>query len=156
MWYSLLLSVVVNIGLSYWEKKICWQCLRIECWGKHFPLRVGGSNLWHCILHTKFHNYYSKSNNFVVNCHYLYIYIYICHESTEESGVITLLSVTFVLHGVGSWRHASAALPTKMTQYPLYTRVGGPQCRYVRMRKISPSRRFDPWNVYVYRYETLW
>jgi hypothetical protein len=155
MWYSVLFSVVLNIGLSYWAKKICWQCLRTECWGKHFPLRVGESNLWQCILHTKFHNYYFKNNNFVLNCHYLYIYIY-TPWSTDESAVITLPSVTVVLDGVGCWRHASVALPLEMTQYPMYTRVGGLQRRYVRVWKISPSRRFDPWNLYVYRYETLW
>jgi hypothetical protein len=39
---------------------------------------------------------------------------------------------------VGGQRHAPAALPPGMIQYPLYRRLGGPQGRSGRLRKISP------------------
>jgi hypothetical protein len=35
--------------------------------------------------------------------------------------------------------------PRKETQYPLYRRLGGPQGRCGRVRKISPPPVFDPW-----------
>jgi hypothetical protein len=40
---------------------------------------------------------------------------------------------------VGGQRHAPAALPTVMTRYPLYRRLGGPQGRSARLRKVSDS-----------------
>ena len=43
-------------------------------------------------------------------------------------------------------RHASAALPPGMTRYPLYRRLGGLQCRFGRVLKISPPPGFDPQN----------
>ena len=46
--------------------------------------------------------------------------------------------------GVGGQRHALAALPPGKTQYPLYRRLGGPQGRSGRVRKISPLLGFDP------------
>jgi len=39
---------------------------------------------------------------------------------------------------VGGQRHAPAALPSGKTRYPSYTRLGGPQGRFVQVRKISP------------------
>jgi hypothetical protein len=48
------------------------------------------------------------------------------------------------LEGVGGQRHAPAALPPGKTRYPLYRRLGGPQNRSGRMRKISPPPEFDP------------
>jgi hypothetical protein len=39
---------------------------------------------------------------------------------------------------VGGQRHAPAALPPGKTRYPLYRRLGGPQGRPGRVRKISP------------------
>jgi hypothetical protein len=44
---------------------------------------------------------------------------------------------------VGGQRHAPAASPPGKTQYPVYRRLGGPQGRSGRMRKILPSPRFD-------------
>ena len=38
---------------------------------------------------------------------------------------------------VDGQRHAPAALPPGKTRYPLYRGLGGPQCRYGRVRKIS-------------------
>ena len=38
-----------------------------------------------------------------------------------------------------------AALPPGKTRYTLYRRLGGPQARSTRMRKISPPPGFDPW-----------
>jgi hypothetical protein len=46
--------------------------------------------------------------------------------------------------GMGGQRHAPAALPPGKTQYPLYRRLGGPQSRSGRVRKISPPQGFDP------------
>jgi hypothetical protein len=50
--------------------------------------------------------------------------------------------------GVGGQRHAPAALPPGKTRFPLYRRLGGPQGRSGRVRKISPTPGFDP-PVYV-------
>jgi hypothetical protein len=44
-------------------------------------------------------------------------------------------------------RHAPAVLSTEKTRYPLYRRLGGPQKRSERMRKISPPPGFDPRTV---------
>jgi hypothetical protein len=49
--------------------------------------------------------------------------------------------------GVGGQRHAPAALPPGMTRYQLYRRLGGPQGRFWRVRKISPQPVFDPLTV---------
>ena len=49
--------------------------------------------------------------------------------------------------GVRGQHHAPAALPTGKTQYPLYRRLGGPQDRSGRVRKISPPPGFDPRTV---------
>jgi hypothetical protein len=49
--------------------------------------------------------------------------------------------------GVGSQRHAPAALPPGKTRYPLYRRLGGPKGRSGRARKISPPPGFDPQTV---------
>ena len=48
---------------------------------------------------------------------------------------------------VGGQHHAPAALPQGKTRYPLYRRLGGPQGRSGRMRKISPPPGFDPRTV---------
>ena len=49
--------------------------------------------------------------------------------------------------GVGGQHHGPAALPPGKTRYPLYRRVGDPQGRSGRVRKISPPRGFDPRTV---------
>jgi len=49
--------------------------------------------------------------------------------------------------GVGGQRHAPAALHPRKTRYPSYRRLGGPQGRSVRVRKISPLPGFDPQTV---------
>ena len=49
--------------------------------------------------------------------------------------------------GVGGQRHAPAALPPGKTRYTLY-RLGGPQGRSGRVRKISSQPGFDPRTVY--------
>jgi len=45
--------------------------------------------------------------------------------------------------GLGGQRHAPATLPPGKTLYPLYRRLGGPQGRSGRMRKISTGQGFD-------------
>ena len=44
-------------------------------------------------------------------------------------------------------RHASATLPLGKTRYPLYRRLGGPQGRSGRVRKVSLPPGFDPRTV---------
>jgi hypothetical protein len=44
---------------------------------------------------------------------------------------------------VGGKHHTPAAFPPGKTRYPLYRRLGGPQGRYGRVRKISPPPGFD-------------
>jgi hypothetical protein len=44
---------------------------------------------------------------------------------------------------VSGQRHAPAALPPGRERYPLYRRLGGPQGRSGRVRKISSPPRFD-------------
>jgi hypothetical protein len=46
--------------------------------------------------------------------------------------------------GVGGQRHAPATLSSGMTRYPLYRRLGKPQCLSGRVPKISPLPGFDP------------
>jgi len=43
----------------------------------------------------------------------------------------------------GGQRHAPAALPQGKSRYPSYRRLGGPQDRSGRKRKISPPPEFD-------------
>ena len=45
--------------------------------------------------------------------------------------------------GVGGQRHARATLPPGKNRYALYRRLGGPQGRCGRVRKISPPQGFD-------------
>ena len=47
----------------------------------------------------------------------------------------------------GGQRYALAALPPVKSRYPLYRRMGGPQGRSARMRKILPPPGFDPRTV---------
>ena len=49
--------------------------------------------------------------------------------------------------GVGCQHLAPAALPPRKTRYPLYKKLGGPQGRSRRVRKISPPPGFDPRTV---------
>ena len=49
--------------------------------------------------------------------------------------------------GAGGKRHALTTLPLGMTRHPLYRRLGGPQGRSGRVRKISPLLGFDPRTV---------
>jgi len=44
-------------------------------------------------------------------------------------------------------RQAPAALLPRKTQYPLFRRLGGPQGRSGRLRKISPPPGFHPRTV---------
>jgi hypothetical protein len=70
-------------------------------------------------------------------------------KAQRESGFIALLfSLTSELDGVGGQRHAPATLPPRKTRYPLYSRLGGPQGRSVRVGIISPPPGFDPRTVH--------
>jgi hypothetical protein len=51
--------------------------------------------------------------------------------------------------GVGGQRDDPAALLPRLTRYPLYRRLGGPQGRSGRVWKISTSPGFDPRTVHL-------
>ena len=61
--------------------------------------------------------------------------------------------IALPFHGLGTWmgvggqHHAPAALPPGKNRYPLYRRLGRPQGRPGRGRKISTSPGFDPRTV---------
>jgi hypothetical protein len=57
------------------------------------------------------------------------------------------LSLTSALEEVSGQHHTTAALLPGKTRYPLYRRLGGPQGRSGRARKISPPPGFDPRTV---------
>jgi len=56
--------------------------------------------------------------------------------------------MTTVLEG-GEWSASrpGSSLPLGKTRYPLYRRLGGPQGRSGRVRKISPPPELDPRTV---------
>jgi hypothetical protein len=53
------------------------------------------------------------------------------------------LSLTSALDGEVGQRHAPATLPPGITRYTLYCRLGGPQSRSGRVRKILPPPGLD-------------
>ena len=55
-----------------------------------------------------------------------------------------ILSFISALDGVGSQRHAPAALTPGKTRYQLYRRLDGPQGRSGGVRKTSSPPGFDP------------
>jgi hypothetical protein len=65
-----------------------------------------------------------------------------------SGGIAPLLLQPGLLMTVGCHRHVQADLPPVITRYPLYRRLGGPQGRYERVRKISPSPGLDPRTVW--------
>ena len=64
-----------------------------------------------------------------------------------EERYSSTLSLTSALDGVDCQRHAVAALPLGMVQYPLYRRLGGPQGQSGWLLIILPLLGFDPWTV---------
>ena len=60
-----------------------------------------------------------------------------------------ILSVTSTLYECW-WSNPRSGpfSPRKETRQPIYRKLGGPQGRYGRMRKISPPPVFDPQNVH--------
>ena len=68
------------------------------------------------------------------------------HEGQErKQRYSSTLSLTSATDG-GGWLtpRPGRFTPKKETRYPLYRWLGGPQNRYGRVRKISPSPGFDP------------
>jgi hypothetical protein len=58
------------------------------------------------------------------------------------------VSLTLALdEGGWSTPRAGRFTPGKETRYPFYRRLGGPQGRFGRLRKISPPLGFDPRTV---------
>jgi hypothetical protein len=71
-----------------------------------------------------------------------------CNERTAgEQRYSYTHSLTPALVGVGGQRHAPADIPPGMTRHPFYRRLGGPQGRSGRVRKISLPPGFDPRTV---------
>jgi hypothetical protein len=71
------------------------------------------------------------------------------HEGPEgEQRYSCTLSLPLALEA-GAWStpRPGRFTPGKETRYPLYRRLGGPQSRSERMRKISPPPEFDPRTV---------
>jgi hypothetical protein len=67
------------------------------------------------------------------------------HEGREgEQMYSSIFSLTSALDGVVDQSHAPAASPQGETQYPLNSRVGGPQDRSGQVRRTSISLAFDP------------
>ena len=64
----------------------------------------------------------------------------------EKTNSFTL-SLTSALDGVGGQRDPPTALLPIKTRYPLYRRLGEPQGRSGRMRKVSPPPGFNPRTV---------
>ena len=56
----------------------------------------------------------------------------------------TLFLTSALEEGEGSASRPGRTLPPGKTWYPLYRKLGGPQGRYVQVRKISPPPGFDP------------
>jgi hypothetical protein len=76
------------------------------------------------------------------------VHLITVHEGPEgEYRYSSMLPLTSALGGVGSYRHAPAALPPGNTRYPLYRRLDGSQDRSGWVRKISPPPRSDPRTV---------
>jgi len=67
------------------------------------------------------------------------------HEDPGGSRCIALLFFNLDSR-LGGWStpRSGRFSPRKLTWYPLYRRMGGPQGRSGRMRKISPLPGFDP------------
>jgi hypothetical protein len=60
-------------------------------------------------------------------------------------GIALLFFLTSAQDGVGGQHNVPAALHLrKLTWYPLYRRLGGPQSWSGKVKKISPSPGFDP------------
>jgi hypothetical protein len=57
--------------------------------------------------------------------------------------------------GMDGQRNAPAALPPGKTRYPLYGRLGGPQDRSGRVRKISHPPVFDCRTVHPAHHENV-
>ena len=71
------------------------------------------------------------------------------HEDPEgEQMYSCTLPSTSALDGSGwSTPRPGRFTSGKEARYALYWRLGGPQGRYERVQKISPTPGFDPWTV---------
>ena len=56
-------------------------------------------------------------------------------------------ALVFFCMGVDCQHHAPTALPPRKTRYPFYRRLGRPQGRSGRVRKITPQQGFKPRTV---------
>jgi hypothetical protein len=59
----------------------------------------------------------------------------------------TLFLISALEGNEGSASRPRRNLPTGKTQYPFYSRLGGPQGRCGQVRKMSPPPGFDPRTV---------
>jgi hypothetical protein len=70
------------------------------------------------------------------------VHLIIGQEGPEVEYNSTLF-LTSALDEVGGQSYDPATLPPGKTRYPLYRRLGGPQGRYGRVRKMSPLPGFE-------------
>jgi len=91
----------------------------------------------------------SSSGESIVSIHHL-VCITLCRwpSGMQARPYALTLSLTSALDGVGWSSHTSAAkspphYPLGKTRYPLYRRLGGPQCRSGRLQEVSPPSGFD-------------
>jgi len=75
-------------------------------------------------------------------------------DSDGEYSYSSTLSLTSTLDG-GGWSATEPGCftPRKETRYPFYRRLGEPQVRSGRVRKISPPTGLEPRNVQPVRVE---
>jgi hypothetical protein len=70
------------------------------------------------------------------------------HESPgADKRYSSTLSLTSALDWGGWSTSCSGRFTPGMTRYPFYRKLGGPQGRSGRVRKILPPPGFDPWTV---------
>ena len=123
--------------------------------------------MWCCHLYVLYKLFFDKvkhlsiklvSSIAVDSCHHLLLFVstvtlnVTVRNNRIQSASLTMIPCNthcapFFNLGVGGQRHAPAALPPGITRYPLYRRLGGPQCRTGRVWKISPPAGFEPRTV---------
>ena len=129
--------------------RVCFDALKME---KNICLtEIYGLFLGHPVSSTAFLQSKQMPDKYRISLHHIKVEVLPItgHEGPEGSRCIALLFLKPQrLVGVDGQRHALAALLPGKTWYPLYRRLGGPQGRSGRLRKISPPPEFDPRTIH--------
>ena len=128
--YSLLPSILEDVPTSATQgrAKPWWQ----------------GPCVLHVILYYYYYYYYYYTSDVAV-VKKGKVHPIICREGPEGiTKYSSTLFLTLALNGVVAQCHAPAVLYLGKTQYPIYRRLGGPQVRFARARKISPPPALYP------------